>query len=115
MNDIVKLHELIDISYNIDELDKEFLYNLRLIIKMIQGKEFKLINSDGKEYLSNTPGTLGGNKKLKIYGRLDCRSANKWIKKGYYASNRVFFEDEETAIKAGYRPCAICMPNEYKE
>jgi methylphosphotriester-DNA--protein-cysteine methyltransferase len=27
----------------------------------------------------------------------------------------VFFKDEKTAIEAGYRPCAICMPDEYKE
>ena len=39
---------------------------------------------------------------------------NSYLEKGYYVSNRVFFKDEETAIEAGYRPCAICMPNEYK-
>jgi methylphosphotriester-DNA--protein-cysteine methyltransferase len=26
----------------------------------------------------------------------------------------VFFADEATAIAAGYRPCASCMPDEYK-
>ncbi len=33
-----------------------------------------------------------------------------------YAGNnyRVFFLDEETAIAAGYRPCAVCMPEAYK-
>jgi methylphosphotriester-DNA--protein-cysteine methyltransferase len=25
----------------------------------------------------------------------------------------VFFADEETAIGAGYRPCAVCLPAEY--
>ncbi|MDP4128201.1 MAG: Ada metal-binding domain-containing protein, partial [Bacillota bacterium] len=29
--------------------------------------------------------------------------------------HRVFFADEETAIAAGYRPCARCMPKEYAE
>lgn len=76
-------------------------------------KKFKLINSEGKEYLSDIPGTLGGNKKLKIYGKLDCPSAARWIEKGYYTSNRVFFENEDVAIAAGYRPCAVCMPEEY--
>ena len=76
---------------------------------------YKLINKDGEEYLSETPGTLGGNKRLKIYGKLDCRSALKWIKKGYYVKDRVFFLTKEDAIAAGYRPCAICMENEYKE
>ena len=78
-------------------------------------KLYKLTNCNGRIYLSNTLGKLGGNKKLKIYGRLDCPSANRWIKKGFYIKNRVFFKDEETAIAAEYRPCAICMPNEYKE
>ena len=77
--------------------------------------EYKLLDSNGEEYISNVPGKLGGNKKLKIYGRLDCPSAIKWIEKGYYTQNRVFFLDEETAIEAGYRPCGICMPEEYKK
>ena len=76
---------------------------------------YKLIDENGKEYLSDIPGTLGGNKKLKIYGRLDCPSANNWIEKGHYIGNRVFFINEETAIKAGYRPCAVCMKKEYEE
>lgn len=91
------------------------LYNLKQVIRQSQGKKFKLININGQEYLSDIPGTLGGNKKLKLYGRLDCPSARRWIDKGKYISNRVFFENEEIAIAAGYRPCAICMPNEYKK
>ena len=27
---------------------------------------------------------------------------------------RVFFADEATAIAAGYRPCAVCLPDEYR-
>lgn len=34
---------------------------------------------------------------------------------GYKAEILCFFRDEETAIKAGYRPCAVCMPEKYKE
>ena len=78
-------------------------------------KLYKLTNENGEEYLSSIPGSLGGNKRLKIYGRLDCSSANRWIAKGYYVQDRVFFIDEETAIKAGYRPCAVCMKKEYEE
>lgn len=82
---------------------------------VLYGKDiYKLIDSSGKTYESKIPGMYGGNKKLKIYGKMDCPSANKWIKKGYYTDNRVFFEDEETAKSAGYRPCAICMKKEYK-
>ena len=78
-------------------------------------KLYKLINEKGQVYLSPVPGTLGGNKRLKIYGRLDCPSANKWIKKGYYVQDRVFFLTEKDAIKAGYRPCGTCMEEKYKE
>lgn len=76
-------------------------------------KEYKLIGPDGKAYISDTPGTFGGHKKLKIYGRLDCPSALRHISKGHYVKNRVFFHDEETAVQAGYRPCAVCMPKAY--
>ena len=76
---------------------------------------YKLLDENGKQYLSEEKGKFGGNKALKIYGHLDCPSALRWIAKGYYVKNRVFFKDEVTAIAAGYRPCAVCMPNEYKK
>lgn len=78
-------------------------------------REYKLIGKDGKPYLSTEPGTLGGHRKLKIYGRLDCPSALKYIAKGQYVEHRVFFADEESAIAAGYRPCGICMKSQYRE
>lgn len=77
-------------------------------------KEYTLIGKDGNPYQSSVPGTIGGHRKLKIYGRLDCPSALKYITKGQYVQHRVFFADEEVAIAAGYRPCAICMPEAYK-
>ena len=78
------------------------------------GLVYRLVASDGREVLSETPGTLGGHRKNKIYGRLDCPGALRWIAKGHYVKQRVFFADEETAIAAGYRPCANCMPDEYR-
>lgn len=78
-------------------------------------KKYKLINAFGEEYESEIPGLLGGHKGLKIYGRLDCPSALRYIAKGQYVKHRVFFTDEETAIAAGYRPCAKCMPEKYKQ
>jgi methylphosphotriester-DNA--protein-cysteine methyltransferase len=75
---------------------------------------YTLIGSDGKPFRSATPGTLGGYKPGKIYGRLDCPSALRAIAQGGYVTHRVFFADEETAIAAGYRPCARCMPEQYK-
>ncbi len=77
-------------------------------------KVYHLIGADGKPYDSTEPGTLGGHKGLKIYGRLDCPSALRYIAKGQYVKHRVFFKDEATAIAAGYRPCAVCMKEEYK-
>ncbi len=74
-----------------------------------------LIGADGKPYESEIPGSLGGHKKLKIYGRLDCPSATRYLAKGQYRKHRVFFANEETAIAAGYRPCAICMPEAYSQ
>lgn len=80
-------------------------------------KMYKLLGADGKEYLSETPGTFGGNSKQKIYGRLDCPSALSSIKRfsGVYEKTRVFFADEKTALAAGYRPCGNCLREKYRE
>lgn len=80
-------------------------------------KMYKLLGADGKEYLSETPGTFGGNSKLRIYGRLDCPSALSTIRRfpGSYEKSRVFFADEKTALAAGYRPCGNCLREKYKE
>ena len=80
----------------------------------MEQKKYRLINESGEEYLSEMPGTLGGHKKLKIYGRLDCPSALRYIAKGQYVQHRVFFADEETAVRAGYRPCGVCMKEAYQ-
>jgi methylphosphotriester-DNA--protein-cysteine methyltransferase len=77
-------------------------------------KQYRLIGADGGEFLSPTPGTLGGHRKNKLYGRLDCPSALRWLAKGHIVKHRVFFADEATAIAAGYRPCAVCMRDEYR-
>ncbi len=77
-------------------------------------KQYTLIGRDGKPYLSDVPGTLGGHRRLKVYGRLDCPSALRHIAKGNYVKHRVFFADEAAAIAAGYRPCAVCMKEAYK-
>ena len=76
-------------------------------------KTFRLLGPDGKPYSSATAGTLGGHRGGKLYGRLDCRAALQAIARGGYVKHRVFFADEATAIAAGYRPCAVCMAQEY--
>ena len=82
---------------------------------MSDKKQYKLLGADGNFYMSDEPGLFGGYSKDKIYGRLDCPSALRWIAKGHYVKYRVFFKEEETAIAAGYRPCAVCMPEKYAE
>jgi methylphosphotriester-DNA--protein-cysteine methyltransferase len=52
---------------------------------------------------------LGGNRKLKIYGELNCKSGKKMK-----VENRVFFESEKEAIENGYRPCGHCSQEKYK-
>jgi methylphosphotriester-DNA--protein-cysteine methyltransferase len=77
------------------------------------GKLYRLTGPDGQEMLSPVPGTFGGNRRRRIYGRLDCRSAVGSLPTGY-AKHRVFFADEATALAAGYRPCGTCMGEEYR-
>ena len=76
-------------------------------------KFYRLIGADGEETLCPEPGRFGGNRRSKIFGRLDCRSAVGALSTGY-ATLRVFFADEATARTAGYRPCGICMRDEYR-
>ena len=82
---------------------------------MTTPKLYQLIGPDGTRVTSTTPGTLGGYRKERRYGRRDCKVARRALQEGgLYAQQRVFFADEATAIAAGYRPCAKCMPDEYR-
>lgn len=80
---------------------------------MVLSKTWTLIGANSKSYQSDVPGTLGGHRGGKIYGRFDCRAALQAIARGGYVKHRVFFLDEATAIAAGYRPCGVCMPEKY--
>jgi len=76
-------------------------------------KSWRLVGADGAAFESACPGTLGGHRRTRVYGRLDCAAACRAIARGGYRVNRVFFLDEPTAIAAGYRPCAVCMREAY--
>jgi metal binding Ada-like protein len=76
---------------------------------------YRLLNADGRPYESATPGRFGGHRRSKIYGRLDCRAARRAIAAGGYSPHQVFFADQATAVAAGYRPCAVCLPEAYKK
>jgi hypothetical protein len=78
-----------------------------------QQKQYTLLGADGRPYQSATPGIYGGHRRSKLYGRLDCRAALRAIARGGYVTYRVFFADEQTALRAGYRPCAVCLPEQY--
>ena len=90
-----------------DKMKSESLENVKA------HKSYTLLGADKKLYISEIPGTYGGYRKTKIYGRMDCRAAIRAIAKGGYVENRVFFADEHNAIAAGYRPCGVCLPEKY--
>lgn len=79
------------------------------------GRRYELIGVDGRPYASEVPGTLGGHRGTRIYGRLDCRTALRAIERGGYVAHRVFFAGAAAARGAGYRPCAVCLPDAYRE
>jgi len=38
-------------------------------------KKYKLMSADNKPIVSDSPGTYGGHRKTKVYGRMNCRAA----------------------------------------
>jgi hypothetical protein len=78
-----------------------------------EGRTWTLIGADGKPYQSERPGSLGGHRARKLYGLFNCPPALRAIARGGYVKNRVFFQDEAIAVAAGYRPCAVCLPEKY--
>ena len=77
-------------------------------------RRWTLLGPDGKPYPSTRPGALGGHRRSRIYGRLDCPAALRAIARGGYVANRVFFLNERHARAAGYRPCGVCLPEKYR-
>jgi hypothetical protein len=75
---------------------------------------YTFLGADGRPYESAEPGTLGGHRGNRLYGRLDCPAALRALARGGYARHRVFFADEATAVAAGYRPCRACLPDRYQ-
>ena len=50
----------------------------------------------------------GGNRRLRIYVRLDCASGKRMKR-----ASRVFFGDEAEAREAGFRPYGHCLRDDY--
>lgn len=78
-----------------------------------QRRVWTLVGPGGAFYESARPGSLGGHRGTRIYGRLDCPSARRAMARGGYVKSRVFFASSEDAIAAGYRPCGVCLPGAY--
>ena len=76
---------------------------------------YTLVGVDGSPYESDVKGQLGGHRRTKVYGRLDCPAALRAIAAGGYVRHRVFFAVEAAAVAAGYRPCDVCCPERYQE
>lgn len=53
---------------------------------------------------------FGGNRKLSIYGLLNCTSGKRMKKE-----NRVFFGTEQEAQQNNFRPCYRCLKETYKK
>ncbi len=71
-------------------------------------KHGELSNGQLFKLIKNQSINLAGNKRLKIYGTLKCKSGKRMKK-----SNRVFFKNKSEAKLVGFRPCGHCMKNDY--
>jgi hypothetical protein len=78
------------------------------------GLRYTLLDADRRPRPSPTEGAVGGHRRSRIYGRLDCPAALRAIARGGYVAHRVFFADAAAAEQAGYRPCAVCFPDAYR-
>ncbi|MBO9673634.1 MAG: metal-binding protein [Sphingobacteriaceae bacterium] len=73
-------------------------------------KHIDISTEELKKHFKNQDICFGGNARLKIYGRLTCRSGKRMKKE-----NRVFFRSEEEALQQGYRPCGHCLKTAYQQ
>ena len=76
-------------------------------------RTYTLLGADRRPYRSTEPGRFGGHRQARIYGRLGCPSARRAVARGGYVAHRVFFASESDAVAAGFRPCAVCLPERY--
>lgn len=77
-------------------------------------RTYVLLGADGLPHASPSPGRIGGHRRSRVYGRLDCPAALRALAAGGYVRHRVFFADATTARAAGFRPCAVCLPEDHR-
>ncbi len=73
-------------------------------------KHLDIKDSDLRRKIKQKEILFGGNRKLKIYGTLQCKSGKRMKRE-----NRIFFVSESQAIKNGFRPCGHCLKKAYKK
>ena len=54
-----------------------------LTLAVSSSRIYKLVGPDGVEVLSAAPGALGGHRRTRVYGRLDCPVALSLIARGF--------------------------------
>ncbi len=81
--------------------------------KTRSGKLYTLVGPDATPYRSQTPGRYGDTGPASSMGGWTARLRCVPSPHGGYVKHRVFFADEATAIAAGYRPCAVCLPAQH--
>ena len=69
----------------------------------------QITNADLAKKIKQQQIRFGGNKRLKIFGYLNCKSGKRMKRE-----KRVFFTSEQEAKENGYRPCAHCMKSKYE-
>lgn len=70
----------------------------------------QLTDSQIKTKIKQNLIACGGNRKLKIYGTLNCKSGQRLKRE-----NRVFFTSEAEAIQNNFRPCGHSMKVKYHQ
>jgi hypothetical protein len=78
-----------------------------------QGQEvtaYTPLGPDRRPCESSTPGMPRGNKRRRLYRRLNCPAALRAIRSGGSVTHRAFLAEERAAIAAGDRLCAACRP-----
>ncbi len=73
-------------------------------------KHCELNGTEIRNKIRNREILLAGNRRLKIYGTLHCKSGRRMN-----LENRVFFNSMDEAIKNDFRPCGHCMKSEYEK
>jgi len=68
-----------------------------------------IVNKELHQKIKRKEIVYGGNRKLKIYGTLHCKSGKRMKRE-----NRMFFKTVAQAKKQGYRPCGHCLRADYK-